>query len=73
MLYYCSDAADPPRIMVPHEEGFKYRILYEAHDTAIGGHFGREKIYGMVCQTYWWSKVYKWVSTYVRTYNVREG
>ena len=53
--------------MFLHDEDLKYRILYEAHDIAMGGHFGREKTYGMVCQTYWWPKLYKWVSTYVRT------
>ena len=63
----CKDAADLPRIVVPHNEDLKYRILYEAHDTAIGDHFGREKTYGMVCQTYWCPKLYKWVSTYVLT------
>ena len=29
--------------MVSHDEDLKYRILYEAHDTAKGGHFGRER------------------------------
>ena len=48
LLYYCTDAVDPPRIVVPHDEDLKYHILYEAHDTAMGGHFGREKTYGMV-------------------------
>ena len=45
--------ADPPRIVISHDEDLKYRILYEAHDTAMDGHFGREKAYDMVCQTYW--------------------
>ena len=44
-----------------------YRILYETHDTAMGGHFGRGKTYDMVCQTYWWPKLYKWVRIYLRT------
>ena len=42
LLYYCTDAVDPPLIVVPHDEDLKYRILYDVHDTAIGGHFGRE-------------------------------
>ena len=67
LLYYSTDAADTPRIVVPHDEDLKYRILFEAHDTAISGHLGREKTYGLVCQSYWWPKLYKWVSTYVRT------
>ena len=66
-MYYRTDVADPLRIVVPHDEDLKHRILYEVHDTAIGGHLGREKTYGAVCQSYWWPKLYKWVSTYVRT------
>ena len=41
MLYYCTDEADPPRIVVSHDEDLKYSILFQAHDTFIGGHFGR--------------------------------
>ena len=43
MLCYSTDVEDTPRIVVPHDEELKYRILYEAHDTAVSGHFGREK------------------------------
>ena len=39
---------DSPRIVVPHEKKLKYRILYEAHDTAVSGHLGREKTYSSV-------------------------
>ena len=35
MLFYCADAADPPRIVVPYDDYLKYRILFEAHDTAM--------------------------------------
>ena len=51
LLYYCTDVTDPLRIVITHDENLKYCILYEAHDTAMGGHFGRKKTYGMVCQT----------------------
>ena len=44
-----------------------YHIFYEAHDTAVSGHTDREKTYSSVSQCYWWPKLYKWVSTYVRT------
>jgi hypothetical protein len=67
LLCYCTDVEDTPRIVVPHDEELKYLILYEAHDTALSGHLGREKTYSSVSQTYWWPKLYKWVSTYVRT------
>ena len=67
LLCYRTDIEDNPRIAVPHDEELKYRILYEAHDTALSGHLGREKTYSSVSQAYWWPKLYKWVSTYVRT------
>ena len=53
LLCYCKNAADTPRIVVAHDEDLKYRILYEAHDTALSGHLGREKTYGSVSQSYW--------------------
>ena len=34
LLCYRTDIEDNPRIAVPHDEELKYRILYEAHDTA---------------------------------------
>ena len=67
LLYCRTDVADTARIVVPHNEDLKYRILFEAHDTALRGHLDREKTYGSVRQHYWWPKLYKWVSTYVRT------
>ena len=67
LLCYHTDIEDNPRIAVPHDEELKYRILYEAHDTALCGHLAREKTYSSVSQAYWWPKLYKWVSTYVRT------
>ena len=53
LLCYSTDMEDTPSIVVPHDEDLKYRILYEAHDTALSGHLGREKTYGSVSQTYW--------------------
>ena len=48
LLCYCTDTTDTPRVVVPHDEELKYRILYEVHNTAIGGHLVREKTYGLV-------------------------
>ena len=67
LLCYSTDMEDTPRIVVPHDEELKYRILYKAHDTAVSIHLGREKTYSSVSQYYWWPKLYKLVSTYVRT------
>ena len=43
-----TDVAEPSRIVVPHNEDLKYRVLFEAHDTAISGHLAREKTYQSV-------------------------
>ena len=67
LLCYRPNTADTPRIVVFHDKELKYCILYEVHDTANRGHLGREKTYGLISQSYWWPKLYKWVSTYVRT------
>ncbi|KAG2895375.1 hypothetical protein PC117_g23273 [Phytophthora cactorum] len=67
LLYYSPDPEDEPRVVVPHDEDLKYRILYEVHDTPVGGHLGREKTYDSVSTMYWWPKLYKWVGAYVRT------
>ncbi|KAG3147925.1 hypothetical protein PI126_g12680 [Phytophthora idaei] len=67
LLYYSTDSEDAPRVVVRHDEDVKYRVLYEVHDTPVGGHLGREKTYGSVSTIYWWPKLYKWVDTYVRT------
>ena len=52
LLCYRTDIENIPRIAVPHDEDLKYRILYEAHDTALGGHLSREKTYSSVSQAY---------------------
>ena len=57
LLCYSTDMEDTPRIVVPHDDKLKYRILYEAHDTAVSGHLGREKTYRSVSQYYWWPKL----------------
>ena len=64
----CStDVDDTPHIVVLHDRKLKYRILYEAHDTALSGRIGREKTDGSVSQDYCLPKRFKWVSTNVRT------
>ncbi|KAG2965349.1 hypothetical protein PC119_g25018 [Phytophthora cactorum] len=65
LLYYSTEPEDAPRVIVPHDEDLKYRILCEVYDRSVGGHLGREKTYGSVSTMYWWPKPYKWVGTYV--------
>ena len=44
LLCYCTDVADSTRIVVPHSEDLKYRILFEAHDTALSGHWAGKRL-----------------------------
>ncbi|GMF37902.1 unnamed protein product [Phytophthora fragariaefolia] len=67
LLYHSTRSDDPPRVVVPHDDDLTYRILYEAHDTPVGGHLGREKTDCSVSLHYWWPNLYKWVGTNVRT------
>ncbi|GMF35737.1 unnamed protein product [Phytophthora fragariaefolia] len=67
LLYYQVDGGDEPQIVVPNDEYLRYRVLYEAHDTPLSGHLGREKVYTSVACHFWWSHMYKWVRKYVQT------
>ncbi|KAG3138237.1 hypothetical protein PI126_g17020 [Phytophthora idaei] len=67
LLYYSTNPEEASRVVVPHDEDLNHRILYEVHNTPVGGHLGREKTYGSVKTMYWWPNLYKWVGAYVRT------
>ncbi|POM76754.1 Putative retroelement [Phytophthora palmivora] len=71
-LHYRVNPRDPPRVVVPNDEDLKYDILPEAHDAPISGHLGREKTYQMVCQTFRWPHMYKWVTHYVMTCETKD-
>ncbi|KAE8968060.1 hypothetical protein PR001_g27905 [Phytophthora rubi] len=61
LLYYQVDGGDEPRIVVPNDEDLRHRVLYEAHDTSLSGHLGREKTYTSVARNFWWPHMYKWM------------
>ena len=44
ILCYRKDVADTAPIVVPHNEDLKYRILFEAHDTALSGHWAGKRL-----------------------------
>ncbi|KAE9037725.1 hypothetical protein PR003_g6555 [Phytophthora rubi] len=67
LLYYQVDGGDEPRIVVPNDEDLRHHVLYEAHDTPLSGHLGREKTYTSVARNFWWDHMYKWVRKYVQT------
>ena len=43
LLCYRKDVVDTARIVIPHNEDLKCRILFEAHNTVLSGHLGQEK------------------------------
>ncbi|GMF42705.1 unnamed protein product [Phytophthora fragariaefolia] len=53
LRYYSTESDDPPRVVVPHDEDLKYRILYEAHDSLAGRHLGQVNTYSSVSLHYW--------------------
>ncbi|KAI9906474.1 hypothetical protein PsorP6_002840 [Peronosclerospora sorghi] len=67
LLFYSTSAEDTPRVVVLHNEELKYRVLFEAHYSPIGGHLGRDKTYSALSALYWWPNMYKWVGAYIRT------
>ena len=42
LFFYITGVMDNPFIVVLHDEGLKYGIIYYTHDTALRGHLGRE-------------------------------
>ena len=50
LFSFSTDVKNTPRIVKPHSEELKHRILNEAHDTAVSYHFGRDKTYDSVIQ-----------------------
>lgn len=57
--------AENLRLVVPEE--LRKKIIYECHDSLVGGHFGTEKTYFKVAERYWWPNQYADVKHYVET------
>ena len=53
LLCYITDVEYAPSIVVPHDVELQYQMLYEAHDTAVSGHLGREQTYSSISKCYW--------------------
>ncbi|POM69572.1 LOW QUALITY PROTEIN: Pol protein [Phytophthora palmivora] len=49
-----------------NDEDLKYDILLVAYDAPISDHLGRAKPYQTVSQIFWWPRMYKWVTHYVK-------
>ena len=68
LLLYSVNPGDEKRVVVPNDAYLRHRILYEAHDKPGSSHLGREKTYTSVAREFWWPHTYKWVRSYVKTY-----
>jgi len=42
------------------------QLLALHHDTPVGGHLGRDKLFGQLLQDYWWPTLYKDVEQWVK-------
>ncbi|POM69414.1 Reverse transcriptase [Phytophthora palmivora] len=62
LLHYRVDPGDHPRVVVPNNEDLKYDILLETHDAPMNDRLRREKTYQTISQTFWWQRMYKWVT-----------
>ena len=43
----------------------RYSIIYEAHDSLSGGHFGTRRTASTIAQQFYWSRLFQEVKTYV--------
>ena len=66
LLRYRVNNDDAYRIVVPNDEDLRLRILFEYHDSPVGGHRGREKTYASLSRDFYWRHAYAAVRRYVR-------
>ncbi len=66
LLRYRANDDDDYRIVVPNDEDLRLRILFEYHDSPVGGHRGREKTYASLSRDFYWRHAYAAVRRYVR-------
>ena len=59
------DGKQRPRVCVPKK--YRASLLHEYHDTPLGAHFGGDKTYHTLRQTYIWPHMRHHVETYVRS------
>ena len=55
------------RVYVPDDSRIRATILYQAHDSPLAGHVGRDKTYANVRRSYWWPGLHDAVKEYVAT------
>jgi len=61
ILFFMPDA----RVCIPDSPALKSKILQEAHDSILSGHFGVEKTYSRLTDQFFWPNMKKSVQHYV--------
>lgn len=64
-LQKCPKYASLRRLIAP--ENLKEQILQESHDSVLAGHFGFDRTYARLCESYWWPSMYNNIKDYVRS------
>jgi hypothetical protein len=53
-------------LVIPQNKDIKLRIFHEAHDAAVGGHFGVSRTYETISRRFFWPRMYQEVKRYVQ-------
>ena len=53
-------------LAIPNLWDVKSRILAEAHDSTVGGHFGTQRTYSTIVKRFFWPRMFQEVKRYVK-------
>ena len=69
ILFYRKSPKDKAsaRIFVPEDMALRYNIIYEHHDTAFQGHFGRIKTAERIRRHFYWPNLEQTVDEYIKS------
>ncbi|WKA08976.1 hypothetical protein VitviT2T_026656 [Vitis vinifera] len=54
------------KVVVPADHSLRAKLLYEVHDSKVGGHSGILRTYRRLQQQFYWPKIHKVVQEYVQ-------
>ncbi|RVW24529.1 Transposon Ty3-I Gag-Pol polyprotein [Vitis vinifera] len=60
------------KVVVPADHSLRAKLLYEVHDSKVGGHSGILRTYRRLQQQFYWPKMHKVVQEYVQKCEVWE-
>ena len=66
LLYHVADDG-AQSLYIPKGKSLRKTLIAECHDTACGGHFGRDKTVDRLQRQFYWPNLTESVATYVRT------